>query len=461
MKLNCILLVFIFISVSSYPPAKALAQAGGQIEAVQNPDKIRSDTAIANNYFKMADSLLKHAQYDSSISYFKKASIIWERRAREADSSFYSTNQKTTTSQNNKGVRYWEEYVKCHLHICQNYMLKAEYNIALEELNRVLAVGLQKLGNKNTVVAGCYNQYGEIYRYKGEYDKALENYQKALNIAVKLHGSKHPYSAISYNNIGLIYDAQGDYYTALEYYQQAFNIFLKTLGPDHLYLSYSYGNIGSSYYDLGDYKKALECFQKALSIKFKMLSEHHPSIALSYNNLGNVYAEKDDFFKAMEYYQKSLSIKLKTLGPNHPSLVYNYINIAELYQDSKEYFKAYQYYDKAYKIVNNIFGSFHPLMGTICISLGNFHSKQGEHLPSPINREEYYGKALTYYQKAIQSLFRGFTDSTIYVNPVIPESFKSKKEREAFRKKINSMPVLLDALVGKAEAFYNIWKIKK
>ena len=161
----------------------------------------------------------------------------------------------------------------------------------------------------------------------------------------------------------------------------------------------------------------MEFFRKAIQIYILKLGENHPMVAMSCGYLGSIYAVK---------YANSEA----TLDKE---------NLME---------QAIEYFNRSLKIYLNAFGYYHPVIGDIYNRFADLY----------FNKTKYI-EALTYYQKAILSLYRGFIDSTIYVNPVIPESFKSKKEREAFRKKINSMPLLLDALVAKASVFERKWNI--
>jgi tetratricopeptide (TPR) repeat protein len=82
-------------------------------------------------------------------------------------------------------------------------------------------------------VAGSYNNIGLVHYNKGEYDKALENYQKALAIDLKQLGPEDTLVAISYNNMAFVYKAKKDLAKAKEYWEKAYAICLKKLGPNH------------------------------------------------------------------------------------------------------------------------------------------------------------------------------------------------------------------------------------
>jgi len=97
----------------------------------------------------------------------------------------------------------------------------------------------------------------------------------------------------------------------------------------------------------------------------------------------------------------------------------------------------------------NIVETFHPYTGETYYTIAQLYVKQCK-----------LDTALVYYQKSLHSLVKDFSSTNIYVNPLIPKRFKNKEEREEFLKKINSLPLLLDVLEGKAEAFYEKWKME-
>ncbi|MBW8048996.1 MAG: hypothetical protein FVQ77_01385 [Cytophagales bacterium] len=61
-----------------------------------------------------------------------------------------------------------------------------------------------------------------------------------------------------------------------------------------------------------------------------------------------------------------------------------------------------------------------------------------------------------YSQKAIGSLVKGFEYSNVYVNPTLPTWYQIK----AGKSTINSMSILLEVLVSKAEILEMKWKKK-
>ena len=82
-------------------------------------------------------------------------------------------------------------------------------------------------------MATSYNNIGLVHDAKREYDKALENFRKSLAIDLKQLGPGHPSVATSYYNMAHVYYAKKDLAKAKEYMGKAYPIFLKKLGPNH------------------------------------------------------------------------------------------------------------------------------------------------------------------------------------------------------------------------------------
>ena len=76
------------------------------------------DISSAQELYSKGESLLQKAKYDSSIFYFEKTSIIYEKE------------------------KNWLKYIDCYNNIANNLIEKAAYDDAMEFLEKALAVAL-------------------------------------------------------------------------------------------------------------------------------------------------------------------------------------------------------------------------------------------------------------------------------------------------------------------------------
>ena len=255
----------------------------------------------------------------------------------------------------------------------------AQYQKALDYLNRALTLAIDQYGENLPEAATCYNNIGMVYHHLGDYSRALEYYEKALKIFLGVYGENDLSVATCYNNIGAECAEQGDFARALENYEKALKILLEVFGENHPDVATSYNNIGYGYFGQGDHTRALEYFEKALKIRLGLFGENHPDVAVSYNNIGGIYDSMGDYSRTLGNYEKSLKIWLGTLGENHPYVAESYLNIGGLYYDRGDCDRALEFFENALKIFLGIFGENHLDVAKCYKNIGYAYSGQGDY----------------------------------------------------------------------------------
>ncbi|MBW8049361.1 MAG: tetratricopeptide repeat protein [Cytophagales bacterium] len=490
-------------------------QQGYNISAKTVYDTIAADTTsvlngtlqLANHYFHLADSFHQVASYDSSSSYYQKAGTIFLKLAQLQESPRSRVLPHRIVTGVTGEIRdrpddyliLWEKYIECHNQLAWNLaMYQAKFEKAITVLNNILSLGIKKLGENHykigdvyeklgiiyarngdyqnalenfeqslliflqtfeadhSKLASCYSNLGNIYYLKSDYQKALKYHEQSLSLYLKNFGRKHSNVAKCYNNIANIYGAMGDFYTALEYCQQSLRIKLsaidksvlegKTHSSLHLDLASSYNNLGNILADIGEINEAVKNYQRSIKIHTKFLGEKHPSVGYPNFNLGMLYKENGNYEKALHYHKKSLTIDLYNFGSEHFYVAWDRIYIADVYVKMNKFDDGYELLKNALPILLKNIGSYHPLVARRHLILASLFFKKND-----------IGNALYYYQKAIQSLVKGFSAVSIYVNPVLPTIYEVKEGKGT----VNSMPDLLEALEKKAEGFYVKWETRK
>jgi tetratricopeptide (TPR) repeat protein len=191
--------------------------------------------------------------------------------------------------------------------------------LGMYEFTLVCAVALE--GHDSSLVAGSWNNIGEVLRHIGKYDEALEMHAKSLGIRTRIYGGdSHPLVADSFNNLGVVYEEKRDLEFALVQHKKALEIRTRAFGTEHPSVAASFNNIANIYEKQGKYEEALELHTKSLEIKTRIYGgDSHPLVADSLKNIGVVYAKKGNRAAATEMYTKAYHIYLKILGPGHPS----------------------------------------------------------------------------------------------------------------------------------------------
>ena len=321
--------------------------------------------------FTKAQKFQETAQYDSSIIYFERARLKYEKE------------------------KNWTAYIHCNIQIAENLINKGEYDQAIFSLDRTVEIGLHELSENHPVMAQLYNMSGKAYRKKGEIDKSFEYFNKSLSISLSLPTQDSLEIAVSYHGMGVLYYYKGDYDKSLEYHYTSLAIRLSKLGERHPLVADSYVNIGIVSCQKGDYDTALDYYHKALLIRLDTVGERHPDIANSYLNIGAIYLEKGYYYNALQYHQKAVSILTITIGERHPAIAGSYMNIGLVYDKKGEYDKALEFYHKSLSMIRETAGEMHPLVAQNLTNIGVIYKKK-----------EAYDKALEYYNNALSSYFK-------------------------------------------------------
>ncbi|MDY8134981.1 CHAT domain-containing protein [Aquimarina sp. 2201CG5-10] len=369
----------------------------------------KTDTIIASQYLKKADSLLGEWKYDNSIELFKKALPIYEQaKAWERVASCYnkiSENQWRNSKYEEslvsakKALEISTQYLKknnleeanYYVNVGKYYeMFKSDFNSAFKFYQKAFITRSQILPKDHYLIADSYDRFSNLNIKKGNYKEALAYQKKALKIRIDTFGELHTLSAESYNSIGNIHFDKWEYDKALIYYKKALFIKNKNLHVYHPNLASSYGIIGLTYLKKEQNEIALKYLKKELAIKIKVLKKNHNDIAIGYNNIGVIYKLKGKYNQAFDYYQKSLKIKKNIFGENHIEVASSYHNISILYRATGKYNEALTFIQKAISIKENTYGKNNIQLVNSLHSMGLTHRQKGE-----------YDKAIYYYKKSL------------------------------------------------------------
>ncbi|OFY66501.1 MAG: hypothetical protein A3H98_00395 [Bacteroidetes bacterium RIFCSPLOWO2_02_FULL_36_8] len=402
-----------------------------------------NDSLLAKKFQIKADSFSGVSQFDSSIIYFEKASVIYEKYKKTA--SYLNCINRIAwrffmKGDWNKSMQIYEQaltigktdtnlYVKA---ICQTangigvlYSERGEVDSALYYLRFSVRFKQKFLDPGDLSLAATFNNMGNLLRISGRFDRALYYLNEALKIY--LTNPKISYDlSNTYSNIGIIYLGQQDYESALDYYQKALKILNESSGEKFIQTASVLNNMGVVYEQTGRYKQAKEYYSKSLLLRLKILPEDHYDIADSYNNLGVIYERFNLFDSALIYYTRSLIIRKKNFGEWFPDVGLNYLNISTLYLNHKKIDSAMHYSFLGLEVYRHAFSNHHPMVAYCYLELARCQ----------ISLKNYYD-ALHAIRSGISSLIPEYTMENIYANPML--------------NKILSAPPLLELLELKAD----------
>lgn len=368
---------------------------------------ISQDTLEAHRQFLTADSLQKHARYDTSSHYYAQAARLYQRFGhwnRVIDSKLNLVLNRIETGKYDQAQTLMAQTGKLiQQHISNNVPLRARmqrlsarvdieqsrYDLAIKKLQK----GLELLSeNKNTFQkqrAYFIFYLGEVYNSQGKHEQALDQFFQSLDIYNRSEDNPGPlFLSKVYNSIGTVQRKIGDFAAALEYYHKSTKIDKEALGPDHPNVAQGLNNIAIIKYYQGDYQQALDYMKEATHTLSRYWGEKHPQVAIGYNNISIVYSEMGKLEEAIQYMQKSIAIKEEVIGKVNLDVAIGYQNLGALNYDLKEYDEAIKNYHKALGLLRDIFDGGHPEIANIYANLGQAYSAQTK-----------YSKALEYLEK--------------------------------------------------------------
>jgi tetratricopeptide (TPR) repeat protein len=169
------------------------------------------------------DGMLIKKHYDKGLEYASQGKF--EEAKQEFESALKIDTFKIYIEYNiiiihDVGNQFIKKEVAIHLFRAIVFNEKAEYDLALEEVNKAIQI--------NPEYAMLYNRRGVIYYDKHEYEKAIVDYNKAIDLNQEL--------TINYYNRALAYDESGQKLTALKEYK----LFIEIASPKYKrYVQYS------------------------------------------------------------------------------------------------------------------------------------------------------------------------------------------------------------------------------
>ena len=332
-----------------------------------------TDVVLAGHYFTIGDSLYTHAEYDRSITYFKKAVAVY------------------------KNVEDWGNYFKSKNKLSQNYRGLENYETSKTTAGKILKESVIKLGENNRAEARALWNMSYAYYHEKNYDLALESIKRGLLIIDSKFQENTIESGVYYNGLGQIYDKLHKSDSSLFFYQKAISVYEKNGVLESLDIADVYYNLGILHHKKRADKLSLEYHFKALSIRETNLQPDHPDIIKSYNTIATGYRSQAAYHSAMEYYLKVLKLRLERFGRNSLPVVKTYDAIAHANVGLAKYDNSLFYYWKALTILNIHFPKNYLQISKIYSGIAYTYM-----FPRKAGFEPKYDSALIFHKKSLK-----------------------------------------------------------
>jgi len=314
--------LYIFILLVSCNILIAQNQRIDSLKNVIASSLMEEDSSTVNTLNQISDAYSRISQFDSSLHYAKKASVL-------ADSTHHTVGK--ISSLNMIGVTNW-------------YL--GNFSRSMEALFYALELA-EKIGNKKAI-ANSLNNIGIVYASENEYEKAEEYYTRTLKLKKDLKDKKGISGTLV--NLGSLAEYRKDFQKALDYYKQS--LVIKEDLKDKKGIGICLNNIGSVLFSISkdNYKEAIDYLERALIIREELGDKS--GLASTYNHLGLIYIAKEQYSLAERHLLKSKNV---LVGINNLVLIQqNESLLAEIYKKTNRYKEAYNSIIESYKAQDSL-----------------------------------------------------------------------------------------------------------
>lgn len=183
-----------------------------------------------------------------------------------------------------------------------NYYIQRDYLNAVDTWQEAIKIAADKNIKDKLVIAGLYNNLGNVYADFKQYTKALENYTEYLEISKKVGNKENHINALS--NIGYVYVDLNKIEKGITYFEKAL-LLAKEENNERLIASII-KNLGDAYKLKEDYNKALSFYKESAKIAEELGDKYVASSAL--NSISELHIKLDKYDEAQVYSEKALQL---------------------------------------------------------------------------------------------------------------------------------------------------------
>jgi len=261
------------------------------------------------------------SKYDSSIYFFEKAIVIYERLGKR---------KKLST---------------CYSNIAIGYQQKSNFPMTLYYQQKSLKLREEdknESGMAYTIVnmANTYTNMGDIERSESLYLKAIELAKKTQLMNVELY---------AYSNLSSLYTDEAKWQKSYEFALKAAKLG-RTMGDQGIQAA-SLAKASISLVNLNQTEKALALSEKAIILAD---SSGHPfNIIQAYSGMGFVLKSQNKWHEAIPYYEKGLDLQ-EDIDIYNKNNVQLFVELSECYEKTGSHSKALVMFKEAAMITDSV-----------------------------------------------------------------------------------------------------------
>ena len=424
-----------------------------ELDSVENKRLIDPIPPFEHQYLENADSLRDQRDHQGAIRLYQRAAERFEKEEN------WEGQVKAVNEQSH--ALYWID----------------ELDSAAALLQFNLSFALDRLDSNHPLIAETHFYLGKCYHHNFEPSKSLRHHQIALKLRREVFGEWAMEVADSYEGLGRLYQFRIKNHNQAESNLKKSIEILERIGGSEGRLSTVYNALASNYREMSDFHKALDIAKVVASRRYR-----EDSTSKRYLNsmavMANIYIELEDYSAAIRIYNSVINTVRDIYGPFDNDLSNYYNNLGSTYISigdkvnikspiQKNYYDSANFFiqiGKQIAIRNsnlNFLSNCYFNLGRNYTQLSQFDSAYyyfeecrllDRMTPELISREmgtlyesfDSLGKALTYYQKALNYSLPSFNDESIYYNPTPSPELSERTIFEILSDKASAFKDLAD-----------------
>lgn len=341
----------------------------------QCPEGLNVNTILKTNDIEKVEELtvqLKDCpdQQDSLALSLHKLGILFYLQRDDLDSAILFTDQGLRIRQKLFDENPNIDLGKSYHNLGVFYAELRKNKIAQKHLEN--AIYVYKKLNESRLLRS-YLELANVHRTMGEYELAEDYFNLIIPLAKKLEDNSRLASALS--DYGWLLNVKKEYLKASQHLEESRKIFEEENSPQNLAACYS--NLSISYDNLGQIKKSISYLKK--SIKINESFDDCEEVAKLNNNLGLRYQKNNQ--NQLAFLTLNKGLKIAESCNSKEIIAQSHDNLGEYYLVEKDYKKALSHFQKGIQTL-----------------IPRFERKEDWHNPTQMDVELAYNKIhlLTY-----------------------------------------------------------------
>ncbi len=320
------------------------------------------------------------------------------------------------------------------------------------------------------------NRVCTAYYSMGNYAKYQECTQKALKEAEIYLGLNSQGLSDAMCNYSVFLNQIGDHYKSIEFLERAL-VIENEIGSGEA-KAVTFGNLGGVYLRTGDYDEALRYFFKVIAMGKEGETKLSSSLWINnYNKIGQVFLRKEELDSAKVYFRKSLLYNNKNPKPGeieYEQKIISNFELAEIYFKQNKADRVRFYVDRSIELSKGDYFNHreraYEILGKLSLKNKDYNKAHDFFLKSKnINANKYkaYKKHYSFAEKEIllakNRHLKGDLDHALaYYHKALSILSRENLSEDYFQhpplENIYSRFIFLEALVGKAKVFFDLYK---